>query len=380
MNSKKTILIFIDWFLPAYKAGGPVRSVANIVERLNYKFNFLIVTSDRDLGDNAPYNNIKTDIWLEKKKYKIIYLSPKKQNYKFIKNIIEQTNFDSAYFNSLFSFKFTLLPLFLVRKKKKDAKIILAVRGMLGDSSLEIKNKKKYVFLKVTSFFNFFRRITWHATNNTEIENIKDKISPKSKIILAKNISSKPGVYGAKEITDTIRITNISRIASIKNIHFAIEVLKEVKITKHIIFDIYGPKEDEDYYNKCLKLSKEVPDNINVIFKGTLNHDKVNEVLNKYHFFFFPTLHENFGHVIFEAFSAGLPVIISKNTPWQNLKEKNIGFDIDLSNKNEFIETIEKLSNISQEGYDLMSRKSHEFATKFSSDETITNNTIKLFE
>jgi len=29
-KDKKKILVFIDWYLPGYKAGGPVRSMANI--------------------------------------------------------------------------------------------------------------------------------------------------------------------------------------------------------------------------------------------------------------------------------------------------------------------------------------------------------------
>ncbi|CAN5434615.1 hypothetical protein BH10BAC1_BH10BAC1_14720 [soil metagenome] len=29
--AKKKVLIFIDWYLPGYKAGGPRQSVANLV-------------------------------------------------------------------------------------------------------------------------------------------------------------------------------------------------------------------------------------------------------------------------------------------------------------------------------------------------------------
>ena len=55
MPKKIRILIFIDWFLPAYKAGGPIRSIANLVDNLHADFDFYIVTGDRDLGDKNPF-------------------------------------------------------------------------------------------------------------------------------------------------------------------------------------------------------------------------------------------------------------------------------------------------------------------------------------
>ena len=47
MSRKIKILIFIDWFLPAYKAGGPVRSVANMIDALQDIYDFFIVTKQK---------------------------------------------------------------------------------------------------------------------------------------------------------------------------------------------------------------------------------------------------------------------------------------------------------------------------------------------
>lgn len=35
------VLIFIDWFAPGYKAGGPITSNVNIVEHLSDKLDFM---------------------------------------------------------------------------------------------------------------------------------------------------------------------------------------------------------------------------------------------------------------------------------------------------------------------------------------------------
>ncbi len=68
MNTKKKILVFIDWYIPGFKAGGPIRSCANIVQHLSSDFEFYFITSDTDYCEDKPYENIKqipTAIYLE---------------------------------------------------------------------------------------------------------------------------------------------------------------------------------------------------------------------------------------------------------------------------------------------------------------------------
>jgi hypothetical protein len=95
MNNKKKILIFIDWFLPGYNAGGPVRSIANIIEHLSNSFEFYIATSDTDYLQTEPYSNVESDKWLDfKTNVKIIYLSKKNVKLKTIRQIIAQQQYD----------------------------------------------------------------------------------------------------------------------------------------------------------------------------------------------------------------------------------------------------------------------------------------------
>ena len=50
--------------------------------------------------------------------------------------------------------------------------------------------------------------------------------------------------------------------------------------------------------------------------------------------FVLPTYSENFGMVIAEAMSCGVPVITTNRTPWQELNDKKLGWCIDLSLEN----------------------------------------------
>ena len=64
--------------------------------------------------------------------------------------------------------------------------------------------------------------------------------------------------------------------------------------------------------------------------------------------FILPTYSENFGMVIAEAMSCGVPCITTNGTPWQELNEKNLGWCIDLSLEN-VVTTISEAIELGQD-------------------------------
>ena len=96
-------------------------------------------------------------------------------------------------------------------------------------------------------------------------------------------------------------------------------------------FDIFGPIEDDAYWRECQVAINELPNNITVEYKGLVEHDHVHEVFSQYDAFIFPTLSENYGHVIVESLMVGTPVIISDQTPWRNMYELGLGWDLPLN-------------------------------------------------
>ena len=61
--NKERILVFIDWYLPGFRAGGPIRSCANLVEHLKDEFDFSIITRNTDYMETIPYPSVKSDQW-----------------------------------------------------------------------------------------------------------------------------------------------------------------------------------------------------------------------------------------------------------------------------------------------------------------------------
>jgi hypothetical protein len=61
-------------------------------------------------------------------------------------------------------------------------------------------------------------------------------------------------------------------------------------------------------------------------------------------------LNENHGHVIVEAWQAGLPVIISDQTPWHGLVESRSGWDL-LLNPRQWIDTVQHCVDMDEVDY-----------------------------
>ena len=378
--TKKKILVFIDWFLPGYKAGGPIQSVANLVANLKDEFDFSIVTRDTDYCEIIPYTSVKSNEWnILPDGTRVYYFSDSQLTRSNIRNLIRKEDFDTVYLNGIFSLYFTLIPLYYLRKKH-DKSIVIAGRGMFAGSALNVKKTKKQFFIRAVKVLQLFDKVLFHATNENEKEEIKKVLSDKVQIKVAGNLPQKnAGTQLAERVklTGSVKLVNVSRIAPEKNLLVALEILKQVK--SNVEFDFYGPVYDQEYWSTCRSALDELPSNIKANYNGSIEPDKVSGLLKNYHFMFMPTRGENFGHIILQSLSAGCPVIISDKTPWEKLYEKKIGWDISLGLLEKFTDTIDVCSRMQQIEYNTMSRSAFEFAEKYNNNKEIIEQNRALF-
>ena len=358
------LLILTDWFAPGYKAGGPIRSTLNLATLLQQDYQVRILTTDRDYGDEQAYPEIDVDEWItfQDSQIQVYYLSTEKPRRRIIQTIIKELRPDLVYMNSLFSLHFTLIPLVF---RVSSAKYILAPRGMLQAGALSIKSRKKMLFLKVANLFSLYKNVHFHATDDQEQLDIKQHISPLPKCIEV--ISNIPTIHQksvqAEKYINRVKLVFCSRISPKKNLDFLLRLLVNLENEAiKIELTIIGPIEDELYWTNCQGLINQAPPNVLINYEGPLPFSKLEEQMIKHHFFILPTHGENFGHAIFEAFSAGLPVIISDQTPWRNLKDQKIGWDISLDQPEAFVNAIETAAAMDQETYDLWSKSAWEYA------------------
>ncbi len=354
MSAKNTILILCDWFLPGYLAGGPIQSVATLTKQLGNDIDFKIITTDRDFKSNKPYDNVKVNEWTNFEGRDVFYVSPENMNSEFILKLIQNTQHDSIYLNSLFSKLFAVSPLKWKQQGKIHSKIILAPRGMLGDGALAIKALKKQLFLIYCKVFGLFKDIVWQSTSAQETSEIKKRLGANSKIIEVSNLPNTANAITAIEKqSGKLKLCFISRVSEKKNLNFAIDVLKLIPQTD-IIFDVYGPIEDELYWNTCQENAKGLSQTIKFQYKGILEPSEIGKTISQYHALFLPTQNENYGHIIVETLQHARLVLLSDQTPWRNLKEEHVGFDIALADKTKFVEAIQVMSSLNQLEFDEM--------------------------
>lgn len=331
MNFKQNkVVVFIDWFLPGYKAGGPIRSVANIIDHLGSEFEFYIITSDRDLGDSLPYENIVTDQWQIKKDYNVIYLSAKNRNKAFYRSLLADVSPKYIYLNSIFSFYFSILPVLIFNSS--SARILLSPRGMLGENSLKIKSLKKKIFLFIADLFKFYRKVSWIASNETERQQIVGNFGEDSAVRIAPNlparISDNSNKHSPKQQGE-LSLLFIGRISPIKNVDFLISLL--AKANRAVNLTIVGPIEDVAYWNSCLELIENINSSIVVNYLGEKSPNEIHLLFSSHHCLVSASSNENYGHSIVESLSCGCPVIVSEHTPWNDLAPYFAGFSIELS-------------------------------------------------
>lgn len=128
-----------------------------------------------------------------------------------------------------------------------------------------------------------------------------------------------------------------------------------------VVFDIYGPIEDKKYWEECKNLGNSFKDNISVNYCGLVSHELVHEIFSQYDIFLFPTFSENYGHVIVEALMVGTPVIISDQTPWNDIQTYNAGWAISLENSEIFERSLQKIIDMDEKEYDILSNASKNY-------------------
>ena len=377
------ILTSVGYYLPGYKAGGPIRTLANMVDRLGNEFKFKIITADRDFDDTKPYPEIKLDGWNNVGKTDVFYISQKKRSLRDFRKLLCSTEYDILYLNSFFSPHFTIKLLLLRRLRLiPDRPLVIAPRGEFSPGALGLKSLKKRVYITAAKAFGLYKGAVWQASSEHEEADIRRWFGNDARVVIAPNlppvISAADGPVAVKEKTrGCLKIIFLSRISRKKNLDGALEMLKG--LNGDVQFNIYGPMEDKVYWAECQKIISSLPENIEVQYCGSVEHNKVSTVMSEHDIFLFPTLGENFGHVILEALCAGCPILISDQTPWRDLEEKGVGWDLPLDQPELFRKVLQRGVDMNDEEYVKWSERTRKYGLGVIKDDGVVEQNRRLF-
>lgn len=360
-----------------------MRTLVNMVERFKDRFDFRVITRDHD-GDKISYPTVKIGEWNEVEGAKVFYLPQDKIKLSKLRELITEVQPNTIYLNSVFS---TLTIFLLILRKLKlipETTIILAPEGELSDGALQLKAFKKKAFIKFAKTSGLYRDLIWKTTAELEENESRRFENRGARFFVAPNMPTREMLPDYRQNSKpekkvgAAKMIFLSRFMRKKNFKWLVEILKG--ISGNLEIDIIGPIEDEEYWEETQNPISNLPSNIKVEYKGLLEYEKVLDKLFEYHFFILPTLGENFGHVFVEALAAGCPLVISDRTPWLNLEEKEIGWDLPLEMPEKWIEYINYCINLDDVGYSKLSVNARNFAVRWLSDSSIEGDTLRVLE
>ena len=188
----------------------------------------------------------------------------------------------------------------------------------------------------------------------------------------------------------SLRLVYFGRLSPEKNLPVAFELLKEFAQAhpeRTVIYDLIGSG-SAVYEAKLHSLSAKLPSTIQVNFIGQLSPEALQARLQpsslssqvsslsppqapsnlptfppsssspppqvsslipqvsglSYHALLMPSLTENFSYTVLESLQAGIPVLISDQTPWRDLEAQGIGWDLSLDLGDPWLHALESMS------------------------------------
>jgi glycosyltransferase involved in cell wall biosynthesis len=383
---KPRILVCNQFFYPGYKAGGPVQSLVQLIDELHTQYEFCVLTSAYDLNSTTPYPSVATNtfttVTLNNKIELTVYYSTIKLTKTAFKNIVSFIKPNIVFVNGMFDYNYCVLP-FLSTKffSENNIRLVISPRGMLQAGALLQKKLKKQIFLTAIKLFTSIKNAYWHATDEQEkLDIIKHFPTAHQSIFVASNVTKKPinnSIWLNKK-SGSLQLIYLSIITPKKNLLLVIQVLANCK--QNISLHIYGAIKEAAYWQQCQQLIQQLPSNISVVYKNTVEPENVQQTLQQYHALILLTQGENFGHALFEALSVGRPIITSNFTPWQQLQQQYAGQNIDIKIPIQSIaKELDNWANFNQEGMDSYYNGAYKLATKYFNQQHYQQQYQRLF-
>jgi glycosyltransferase involved in cell wall biosynthesis len=367
------ILTIADWYLPAYKAGGPILSLSNMIATLaGGEFEFHVLTGDRDLGDRAPFSNVAIDSWTRVGEAQVFYTGA--NSFWNLRRRIAEVQPDVLHLNSFFSRR--TIKIVILRKLGLlgATPVVLSPRGEFTPGAFGIKKTKKRLFLRLAALSGLYKDIFWQVSTPREKQDTEKifsrygigegaRIGVASPVHVAGLLETTSRAGGERTAVEKrpgeVSFVFVSRVSPKKNLETAVQLVSSLK--GNVRFDIYGPVDDPAYWEECKADIAMAPENVTIRYLGPLPRGEASKKFLQYHFFLFPTLGENFGHAIIEAWAAACPVIISNQTPWLGLESKRAGWDLPLNDREGWRSVLQHCVNMGGEAYREMSQGAIKF-------------------
>lgn len=313
------VLVMAPSYAPGFKAGGVQRSVTALVETAPSDVEVLVVTSDRDTSDDAPYDGLSGRL-AACGRARVFYLdrSSPRQWLRMVR-LVRHFRPGVTYVNTLWNPAFGLAPAGLAAARVTPSPIVVtAPRGQLNPSALAAGSRLKPVVLPAWRRWASGPGHVFHCSDDAEVDSVRENV-PHARCIVSLDpvqLPPTPAPYTPPRDRTRLELVHLSRVSRVKNHATLLAAL--ALVGSPVRLRIIGPLEDTSYVEELRALVARLPPHVAVELTGPVPPGTVRDHFAAADLFTFPTLGENFGHVIPEALSASCPVLAGPRTPFSD--------------------------------------------------------------
>ncbi|MEB3280973.1 MAG: glycosyltransferase [Lyngbya sp.] len=221
---------------------------------------------------------------------------------------------------------------------KSQLPLVISTHGMLNSWSIKFHHFRKCIAWLLYEYKNLLSATVFHATSFEEFLAIRSLGFRQPIAIIPNGVEFKTKII--KEDRE-ILINSFGKLNNKKWLLFLSRIhpkkgLENLLLTWKIISGIFddwhliiaGP-DTLGYQRKLELLAAELGLQDRVTFTGMLSAQKKKAAFANADLFVLPTYSENFGIAIAEALAYGVPVITTKNAPWEDLLTYDCGWWIE---------------------------------------------------
>ena len=304
------ILHIVPYYIPAYRYGGPIRSVHGLCKalaQLDHEVHVFTTNVDGPNNSDVPLS-VPVDIdgvkvwYYPSQRLRRLYYSPDMK--KALKQSIN--SFDIVHLHSVF-----LWPTLVGARicQKNQVPYLVAPRGMLVKDLIKRKSSWiKSLWIKLFEQYTLEHASGIHVTSRLEEEELKPFGFKLPSIFMIPNGIDIPDAISqkiAKNNDDTILF--LGRVNWEKGLDRLIETMAYVPKGKLII----AGNDEEDYQKTLEQIAIKNGVSNRIQFIGSVYNEEKEKLLSGASMLVLPSYSENFGIVILEAMSYGCPVIVT---------------------------------------------------------------------
>lgn len=346
--SKKRVLIIYRSYFPSLSHLGPATAIRNLVTNMSDDYDFHILTLNHEFATGAPL--FKEPLHREAGPHAVVEYVPRGLAGLRILTQRLRENFHAIDIQCAFDPLLAIPALVLCRfGMAGNSRIFHTPHGIFMDVIMSAGRLKKALFCRTADLVRLYDKVTHLAGSPGEETDIRrNHVRDQSVRVVSQFVETVP-VPDLKRTkpANRLRIAFVGRVTEQKNLLFAIDILKRLKVPATM--DVFGAVGDEAYFTACKTAIAGGLGNAEIRFKGGIAKEALFAQLPEYDVLLQPTLGENFGHSIVEALYLGLPVLISDRSPWTDVESQNAGWSLPLSDPQPYADRLGEIYEMGEE-------------------------------